>query len=91
MTQAVTEAIAADVRAEAARALVDHAAIAVHLGCSRPTVTRRMAGTRPWPVADLVKLAAWWGIPIGRLIGDQLPKLVENNDAPGTGPGASRP
>jgi transcriptional regulator with XRE-family HTH domain len=76
MTHSVTEAIAANVRAEAARHRTDQDAVATHLGLSTSSVSRRFSGERPFAVADLVRLAAWWDISISKLLGDQLKELA---------------
>lgn len=58
--------VAAEVRAQMARAHLSQNALATNLGVSQPYVSRRIAGQVPFDVADLVKIADMLGVPLAR-------------------------
>lgn len=57
MATTLTEAVAADVRAELARASITAPVAAKHLGMSRSTLYRCLRGTRPFTIEQLGQLA----------------------------------
>ena len=50
------------------------------LGLARPTVSQRLRGVRPWTVAELLTVAAYFNVPIT----DLLPRLDSNQEPAGT-------
>jgi len=59
----VRQAVAGEVRAEAARRRVSQRAIAVALGVSQTAVSRRLNGEIPFDVDELGKVAELLGVP----------------------------
>jgi transcriptional regulator with XRE-family HTH domain len=70
-----SEALAAEVRAMAARKSVHHKDIAAALGLSPMAVSRRMSGETPWTVTELYIAARTLGCGIR----DLLPQMDSNH------------
>jgi hypothetical protein len=62
-----TEAIAGNVRAEAARRQISRYDIAKHLDISEATTSRRMSGASPWSTPEIVALAKLFDCPVTTL------------------------
>jgi predicted transcriptional regulator len=63
--------IAANVRAELARGNHQHQAIGKLLALSRMAVHRRLTGQTPFRVDELTKVAAYLGVSVAELIGEE--------------------
>jgi len=63
-------AIAAEVRAEAARQRVTQMAVAQLLETSQGSVSRKMLGKSPFDAEELYLLAAAWDVPVTRFMPD---------------------
>ena len=63
-----TEALAAQLRAEAARRNIPYIRIAERLGISQAAVSRRMLGQTPIDVPELYELADLLGMPVADLL-----------------------
>lgn len=62
-----TEAIAGNVRAEAARRKISRYDIAKHLALSEATTSRRMNGASPWSTTEITALAKLFKCPVTTL------------------------
>jgi transcriptional regulator with XRE-family HTH domain len=71
-----TESIAAEVRAEVARARRRSADVARVLDCSQSAASRKMNGQVPFTVADLARIADLLGIDVTRFYAPELPSAV---------------
>ena len=63
-TDSFTEAVAGAVRAELGRKRKTVSELAIVLGSSRPTVSRRVNGKEPFDVAELEKVAGFLGLSV---------------------------
>lgn len=61
-------AIAAEVRAEAARHQMSQAGVALVLSTSTATVSRKFKGAYPFDADELLALAQAWDVPVTRLL-----------------------
>lgn len=68
--QTTTERTAAAVRAELARRKINGSQFAEALGWSRATAWRRLNGTHPFSLDELVTVAAYLAVPVAALIDD---------------------
>jgi hypothetical protein len=66
--QTTTERTAAAVRAELARRKISGKGLSDAMGWPRTTTWRRLNGTAPWEVADLVAVADFLDVPVADLI-----------------------
>lgn len=66
-----TAEIAANVRAELARGNHQQQKIAGLLDVSRMAIHRRLTGQTPFRVDELAKIAAYIGVPVSELIGEE--------------------
>ncbi len=62
--QQVREAVASEVRAEAARQRASQSTIALLLGTSTGTVSRKMRATYGFDIDELCALASAWDVPV---------------------------
>jgi len=70
MSEKVSERVAANVRAEAARLKLSQRHIADVLGISQSSANRRYLGVTPLDVEELYALAASFGMPVSHLLPD---------------------
>lgn len=70
MSETVSERVAANVRAEAARLKLSQRHIADVLGISQSSANRRYLGVTPLDVEELYALAASFGMPVTHLLPD---------------------
>lgn len=68
MTQPLTKAVAAEVRAELARHEISRSAAAERLGISRTLLWNRLRGDSPFTVAELETLAEMVGVPVAQFL-----------------------
>lgn len=64
--QAISERVAAEVRAEIARQGLNQASMATRLGWSQPFLSRRLAGVVALSVGELVVIADNLGVPVAQ-------------------------
>lgn len=64
------ERVAAEVRAYLARQRKTQGDLAVALGISQQSVSRRMTGAQPFDVDELHRIAAWLGVPVSALLAE---------------------
>jgi len=65
---AISETIAATIRAELARRKLTQEGLAAALGLSQPNVSRRLAGATPWNVEELAAVADLFGMEVRDLL-----------------------
>lgn len=70
MSETVSERVAANVRAEAARLKLSQRHIADVLGISQSSANRRYLGVTPLDVEELYALAASFNMPVTQLLPD---------------------
>lgn len=70
MSASLPQKTAAEVRAEMARQRISQSALAEQLGRTQQYVSRRIVGEVPFDVADLEKIAEFFGVPVSRLVPD---------------------
>lgn len=70
MSETVSERVAANVRAEAARLKMSQRDIATTLGISQSSANRRYLGVTPIDVEELYALAGKFGVPVSKLLPD---------------------
>jgi len=68
MTTSVTQSVAAEVRAELARKRIPQSDLAEVLGVSQAGISRRLSGATPFDVNELAAVAAFLGVPVGKLM-----------------------
>ena len=71
MSETVTERVAANVRAEAARLKMSQRDIARTLGVSQSSANRRYLGVTPIDVEELYALAGKFGVPVSTLLPEE--------------------
>lgn len=64
MSEAITAAVAAEVRAELGRQNVSGTGLARMMGVSQALVSRRLTGEVPFDVAELSRIAEILGVPV---------------------------
>jgi len=64
MTQTLTEAVAAEVRAEMARQQKQQGDLARHLRVTQATISRRLAGKASFRIEDLQEIATFLNVPV---------------------------
>ena len=62
-------AVAAEVRAEMARQRRTQGELAAALRITAPTAARRLDGSVPFDVRELMTVAVWLGVPVTQLLG----------------------
>ncbi|AYN58663.1 helix-turn-helix DNA-binding protein [Arthrobacter phage Ryan] len=78
MSESISERVAANVRAEAARAKLSQKHIAVALGLSQSSANRRWLGVTPINVDELYALADSFGVPVTTLLPDDTRARVKS-------------
>jgi len=68
MTCSLAENVAAEIRAEMGRQRKSHEDLAQVLGIARSAVTVRLLGQRPFKLAEVERLAEYFGVPLSSLI-----------------------
>lgn len=68
MSPDVTDTVASEVRAELARQRLTQQDLADRIGEGQWWVSRRLTGTVPFAVAELVRVAEALGVPVERFI-----------------------
>lgn len=58
-----------EIRAGLARRRVTQDQLAAAIGISQATMSRRLAGTQPFTVPELERVAAFLDVPLGSLVG----------------------
>jgi transcriptional regulator with XRE-family HTH domain len=81
MSETVSERVAANVRAEAARLKLSQRHIADVLGISQSSANRRYLGITPLDVEELYALAASFRMPVTQLLPDAEQTLPEARSA----------
>jgi transcriptional regulator with XRE-family HTH domain len=71
MRQTPAEQVAGAVRAELARRQVSGRKLAEALGWSFTTTARRLNGSSPFDIDELVTVASFLGVPVGDLLPQQ--------------------
>jgi transcriptional regulator with XRE-family HTH domain len=77
-----SEAVAANLRAEIARRRVRQIDVAMAMGVSQATVSRKLSGSVPLTVADVYAMADLLHVPVHVLVPDDPDPATRN---PGTG------
>lgn len=62
------ERVAAEIRAELARQKISQTTVAIVLGVSQASASRRLSGETPMDVNDLIKLAELLRVPVARFL-----------------------
>ena len=70
MSEIAATRVAANVRAELARASISGRRLAGVLGISQPAMSRRLRGEIAFDVVELTRIAAETDVPLSRLLGD---------------------
>ncbi|MBT2594759.1 helix-turn-helix domain-containing protein [Arthrobacter sp. ISL-72] len=78
MSETVTERVAANVRAEAARLKMSQRDIAVALGVSQSSANRRYLGITPIDVEELFALANAFSVPVSKLLPEDIRAQAES-------------
>lgn len=78
MSETVSERVAANVRAEAARLKMSQRDIAVALGVSQSSANRRYLGVTPIDVEELFALANAFSVPVTKLLPDEAPARAQS-------------
>lgn len=68
MTNSLPADIAAEVRAEISRQRKPQREISELLGISQQQVSERVLGDVEWRISELVRVAAWLGVPITKFV-----------------------
>ncbi|MEE2568580.1 helix-turn-helix domain-containing protein [Pseudarthrobacter sp. J64] len=77
MSETVSERVAANVRAEAARLKMSQRHIAHTLGISQSSANRRYLGITPIDVNELYRLANSFGVPVAQLLPAEEPQGIQ--------------
>jgi transcriptional regulator with XRE-family HTH domain len=67
MDTTYSAAVAAEVRAEVARQQLGQQELAIRLGWSQPTLSRRLTGAAVFSTEEIEQLAEVLGVPVGQL------------------------
>ncbi|WP_160665380.1 helix-turn-helix domain-containing protein [Pseudarthrobacter sp. ATCC 49987] len=78
MSETVSERVAANVRAEAARLKMSQRDIAAALGVSQSSANRRYLGVTPIDVEELYALADKFGVPVAKLLPAEAPARAQS-------------
>ncbi|MDN4645386.1 helix-turn-helix domain-containing protein [Arthrobacter sp. PsM3] len=78
MSESVSERVAANVRAEAARLKMSQRDIATALGVSQSSANRRWLGVTPIDVEELYALSAAFSIPVSALLPPDFPVQAQS-------------
>ena len=71
MTQTLSAAVAANIRAELARQRVSQFVVADRLGLSQAAVSRRLSGGTPFELDEVEAIASLLGVPLVDLIAER--------------------
>lgn len=69
MTQTLSGAVAANIRAELARQRVSQAQVAERLGLSQAAVSRRLSGQTPFEIDEVAEVASLLDVAPSHLLG----------------------
>jgi transcriptional regulator with XRE-family HTH domain len=72
----IRKRIGDNVRAEMARLGLNQAHLGVILGVGRPQVSKRLTGAIGFEAAELVRIAAEFGVPVSRLVDTPTPVVA---------------
>lgn len=68
MAQPLAEHVATEIRAEMARQRRRQSELAEYLGLHQVTISKRLNGSQPWPLADIERVAQFLNVDSSRFL-----------------------